>query len=114
MEKEFTNEYVKYTFTEDEKKEIASEMAQKVTELQQAEDDKKAVMSDFKSNIDRIQATVNNSATKLCSGYEMRKIKCEIVPNWNKKVWEYIREDNGKLAREKPMTADDLQMQFEE
>ena len=113
MEKEFTNEYVKYRFTENEKKEIASEMAQKVSELQQAEDDKKAIMSDFKSKIDGIQANVNNAATKLNSGYEMRSVKCEIMPNWAKKVWEYIREDNGTVAREKAMTADDLQMQFE-
>ena len=114
MEKEFTNEYVKYKFSEDEKKEIAAEMAQKVSELQQAEDDKKAIMSDFKSKIDGIQANVNNAATKLNSGYEMRSIKCEIVPRWDEKVWEHIREDTKTVARTKPMTADDLQMQLEE
>lgn len=113
MDKEFANEYVKYIFSNNEKSEIASEMAQKVTELQQAEDDKKAIMSDYKSKIDGIQANVNNAATKLNSGYEMRSIKCEIVPNWAKKVWEYLREDTGMVAREKPMTADDLQMQFD-
>lgn len=113
MEKEFLNEYIKYTFSANEKAEIAAEMAQKVSELQQAEDSKKAVMSDFKSQIDGIQANVNNAATKLNSGYEMRSIKCEIVPNWGKKVWEYIREDTGTNAKEKPMTADDLQMQFD-
>ncbi|OEU62405.1 MAG: hypothetical protein BA867_09650 [Desulfobacterales bacterium S5133MH16] len=114
MEKEFTNEYVKYIFSENEKKEIATEMAQKVTELQQAEDDKKAIMSDFKSKIDGIQANVRNAATKLNSGYEMKSIKCEIVPNWAEKVWESLREDNGEVARKKPMTSDDLQMQFQE
>lgn len=113
MDKEFSNEYIKYTFSANEKAEIAAEMAQKVSELQQAEDSKKAVMSDFKSQIDGIQANVNNAATKLNSGYEMRSIKCEVIPNWDKKVWEYLREDTGTVAREKPMTADDLQMQFD-
>ena len=113
MEKKFENEFIKYTFTENEKKEIAIEMAQKVTNLQQAEDDKKAVASDFKSQIDGIQASVNSAATKLNNGYEMRSIKCEVVPNYDKKVWEYLRTDTGEQTKEKPMTANDLQMKLQ-
>ena len=112
MEKEFSNEFIKHEFTENEKKEIAIEMAQKVTELQQAEANKKAVASDFKSTIDGIQANVSLSATKLNNGYEMRSIKCEVVPNWDKKVWEYWRIDISTIAKTKPMTANDLQMQL--
>ena len=113
MEKKFENEFIKYTFTENEKKEIAIEMAQKVANLQQAEDDKKAVASDFKSQIDGIQASVNSAATKLNNGYEMRSIKCEVVPNYDKKVWEYLRTDTGEQTKEKPMTANDLQMKLQ-
>jgi isopenicillin N synthase-like dioxygenase len=113
MEKKFENEFIKCTFTENEKKEIAIEMAQKVANLQQAEDKKKAVASDFKSQIDGIQANVNNAATKLNNGYEMRTIKCEVIPNWKKKVWEYWRVDIGTIAKTKPMTADDLQMKLQ-
>jgi len=40
-EPRFENEFIKYTFTESELKEIAGEMAQKIVNLQQAEDDKK-------------------------------------------------------------------------
>lgn len=113
MENEFSNEYIKHFFTDDEKKEIAIEMAQKVSELQQAEDDKKAVMSDFKSKIDGFQANVNSAATKLNNGYEMKTIKCEVVPDWTNKIWKYIRTDNMEVLKEKGMTTDDLQMQFE-
>lgn len=112
MDKEFSNEYIKHIFTDDEKKEIAIEMAQKVSELSLAEDDKKAVMSDFKSRIDLLQANVNSAATKLNNGYEMQTVKCEIIPDWDKKVWNYIRVDTGMRAKEKPMTADDLQMKL--
>ena len=113
MEKEFSNEFIKHEFTENEKKEIAVEMAQKVSELQQAEDNKKAIASDFKSQIDGIQANVNSAATKLNNGYEMRTIKCEVVPNWDKKVWEYWRIDTDTIAKTKPMTANDLQMKLQ-
>ena len=114
MEKEFTNEYVKVIFTETEKREIAQEMAQKVSELQQAEDDKKAIMSDYKSRIDGLQANVNSAATKLNNGYEMRSIKCEIVPNWDNKKWEFWRTDTQEFLRDKPMSSDDLQMKLDE
>ena len=112
MEKKFENKFIKRTFTENERKEIAIEMAQKVSELQQAEDNKKAIASDFKSQIDSIQAGINGAATKLNNNYEMRTIKCEVIPNWDKKVWEYWREDTKEMAKTKPMTANDLQMQL--
>lgn len=112
MEKKFSNEHVKHVFSENEKKEIAIEMAQKVANLQQAEDDKKAVMSDYKSQIDGIQAGINGAATKLNNGYEVRTIKCEVVPCWEKKVWKYMRVDTGEMVKEKAMTANDLQMKL--
>lgn len=112
MEKEFSNEFIKHTFSNDEKRDIAMEMAQKVSELQHAEDNKKAIVSDFKSQIDGIQARVNNAATKLTNGYEMRTIKCEVIPNWDKKVLEYMRTDTGEKAKEEAMTSDDLQMKL--
>lgn len=114
MEPKYENEFLKYIFTEHEKKEIASDMAQKIVNLQQAEDDLKAIKSDYKSQIDGIQAGINSAATKLTSGYEMRSTKCQVVPNYPKKVWEYVRVDTGEMIKEKDMTSNDLQMEFEE
>ena len=112
-ETKFESQFLKYVFDDDEKKEIAAEMAQNVGELNQAEDDKKAIMSDLKSKIDGLGAMINSAATKLTNGYEMRNIKCKVVPNYTKRVWEYTRADNGELAKEKPMASDDLQMEFD-
>ena len=111
---DYSNQYCKYVFNEDEKKEIAAEMAQNVSDLQGAEDEKKAIMSDFKSRIDGLQARVNGGATKLNNGYEMRTVKCRIDPDWEGKVWLYVREDNGEIAKEKKMTSDDLQRKIDE
>ena len=113
-EPKYENEFIKYNFTDEEKKDIAAEMAQKIVNLQQAEDDKKAITSDFKSQIDGIQAGINSAATKLTAGYEMRSTKCQVVPNYPKKVWEYHCVDTGVLVKEKGMTSNDLQMEFEE
>lgn len=109
MEKKFANEYVKYVFSEGEKKLIAAEMAQQVADLNQKEDDKKAIMSDLKSQIDRLQAEVNNAATNLNNGYEMRSIKCEHVPDYKRGVWKVTRTDNFEVIKERPMSEADLQ-----
>lgn len=111
-EKEYSHEYVKHVFTEDEKKEIATDMAQKVTELKEHEDSKKAVMSDFNSKIDAAKAHINSSATKLNNGYEMKTVKCEVVRDYELKIIKYIRTDNGEVGKEKPMSSDDMQMKL--
>ena len=112
-EPKYENEFIKYIFTEEEKREIASEMAQRIVNLQQAEDDLKAIKSDYKSQIDGIQAGINSAATKLTSGYEMRSTKCQVIADYPGKVWKYMRVDTGEIVKEKGMTSNDLQMEFE-
>ena len=113
-EPKYENEFIKHLFTESEKKDIADDMAQKVVTLQQTEDDIKAIKSDYKSQTDFIQAGINSAATKLTVGYEMRSIKCQVLPNYEKKVWEYIQIDTDIMVKTKDMTASDLQMKLEE
>lgn len=109
-EKEYSTEYVKFVFTEEEKRDIASEMARKVSELNQAEDEKKAVMSDLKSRIDSLSAQVNAAANKLNSGYEYRNVECEIDRDYSRRVILFWFDE--KVVKEKPMTSDDLQMKI--
>ena len=111
-EKEFSTQFVKHTFTEEEKKQIAQDMAQKVSELAQLEDQKKAVASQIKSEIDKKQAEVNISATHLNTGYEMRSVKCEVERDYKRRLIRYIRIDNGQIGREVTMTNEDLQKQL--
>ena len=114
MTNKVSSEYLKYVFTEKEKSEIAIDMAQKVSELNQAEDQRKAIASDFKSKIDGLQATINHAAVRLNNGYEMRSIECEVIPNWEEKIWEYVRSDTGEVAKTTEMSPEDLQMRFGE
>jgi uncharacterized coiled-coil DUF342 family protein len=114
METKTTKELLKYFFSEEEKRELAQEMAEKVTEKQSAEDEKKAIMSDFKSRLDGLDAQINGAANKIRSGFEMRQIECEVVPVPERKVWEIYRMDTGDFIRTKPMTQDDLQLKIDE
>jgi len=114
MENKKSSEYLKYSFTEPEKAEIAIEMAQKVAEVNQAESQLKAVKSQYTGKINILQAELNLAAEKLNTGYEMRSVKCEVVPNWEEKIWEYVRLDTGEFVRAEEMSVEDLQMRLDE
>jgi hypothetical protein len=111
-EKEFSNEHIRHLFSEEELLEISSEMAQQVTSLKGFEDDKKALTSDFNGKIDSAKAQINSAATKLNNGYEYRTIKCEVERDYDAKVVRFYRIDTGELAKERPMTADELQLRL--
>ena len=108
-ETKFEKLFLKYTFSDAEKAEIAAEMAEKVTDLSRKEDELKAVKSDFKSQIDGLQANVNGAATKLTNGYEMRNIECRVERDYKKGVIRFIRTDTGEIARTKEMSHEDRQ-----
>ena len=101
--------YLRYDFTEDEKKKIAEDMARKLTQLRQKQDDKKAIAAELKGEIDSLQAEIALAATRFNNGYEMRDVKCKVRPDWDQKTWEFIRDDTGEIAKIEKMTADDLQ-----
>jgi hypothetical protein len=110
VEKEFTKEYVKYFFTEEERRDLATELAQKVSDQQIAEDEKKAIMSDLKSKIDSLAAQSNSLATRLNSGYEMRHIKCEVIKDFKNGRVQHMRTDTGEIVRDRKMTDEDRQL----
>ena len=114
MANRIQNEHIKHTFSKDERADLSNTMAQKVTELHQAEDDKKAINSDFKSQIDGLTADVNSAATKITNGYEMRNIECEHKPDYDKKIWTVVRIDTGEPVKELPMSEEDFQMSIDD
>lgn len=110
-EKEYSTEYVRYDFTEEEKKEIAAELARKVTDLAQAENERKAVASDLKSKIDGLTAQVAQAANRINNGYEYRNLKCEVDYVYREKKVLYWFD--GKIVKERFMTNDEFQMKLE-
>ncbi len=110
---DMTTEYVKYEFSEVETQDISKVLAQKVAELSQMESDKKGVVSDFKGKIDTLQAAVNDNAHKITTGFEMRRVECEITADYENKLWRCERIDTGQEVWQKTMTSDDLQTRLD-
>ena len=101
----------KYEFTDSEKQEIGAEMGRFLCELTDVELEKKAIASDFKSRIDALKSSIQNSATKLNNGYEMRQIECRVEYDHKNDVVRWIRTDNYMIARYRKMEQSEKQME---
>ncbi len=104
----------KYVFTEEEKRQIAQDMANGVAEVQRLDDHTKAVVSQLKAETDAVQGRVNLAAEKLRSGFEMRDIECEVVMAYIDDVVRWVRTDNGEIAHERRMRPEERQMKLPE
>lgn len=104
----------KYIFTEEEKRQIAADLANGVADIQRLDDQKKSVMSQLKSEADAKQGQVNLFAEHLRSGFEMRSIDCEVVYAYSDDVVRWIRCDTGEVAFERKMRPVDRQLTIEE
>ena len=110
--KKTSDEFIKYVFNEDEKRDIAKNMATSVTMLQTAEDNLKAVKSQFKSEIDGYQAGINSAAQKLNNGYEMKTMECNVEYDHARQLVYFTRPDTLERVKERKMTSDEQQIEI--
>ena len=104
-----TTEFLRYHFTEDEKKDLAQSMAQSIIKARELEEKKKAVTSQFASDINQETAKANSAAQRIESGFEMRTIDCDEHYIYGPNVVRTIRRDSGEEVKERTMTNGELQ-----
>lgn len=111
IEKRKTKEYLKYTFSEMEKRDIAQEMARNIQQKEAKEDEKKAIVAQFKAELESIQRDVNQASQRLTNGYEHKNIDCEMwFHSPTEGFCQIFRIDNLEMVRERKMTQDELQL----
>lgn len=101
---------LRYTFTEDEAKELARELANKNQEQRQLEEQKKSVVAEYGSRMTVVKENISMLSDKVASGYEMRDIQCQVeyhTPERNKKT--VTRSDSGEEWVE-PMLESDFNL----
>ena len=101
---------LRYDFSEREKKEIATELANANQRKVMLEDQKKQVDADLKAQITEAESAISRESRKYTNGYEYRDIDCEIYfhfPTQGKKTT--FRLDTGELVREAAMEPHELQ-----
>jgi len=94
----------KYEFNEEEKREIAVEMARQISEMEQAESEKKAILSDIKGRIDSLKQNIQSHTTKLNNGYEYKNMKVYCKEDFIAKLVRFFRPDTCREVKTRPMT----------
>jgi len=107
-----TSKYIKHDFTENEKKEIAGEMAQKMVELNELEVKKKDVMAQIKSEISSVESSIQILSGHYHSGFEMKSVKCKVKEDLETKTISYIRIDTNECIEKRDMTSNELQLRL--
>lgn len=103
---------VKHLFTEEEKKEIAENMALRVQEVEQLEEEKKEFDKKKNEEIKSIQTVISLLAQHYVDGYRKDRKDCEVRRNFTDKTVEYIDPTSGEVVKERPMTSQESQMSF--
>ena len=109
MTEEFKTKYIKHTFTEEEKREIASDLAQKINEKNELEQKKKEVAATIKAEIETAESQIAQLSTHYNQGYHHKNVKCRVDRNHETKTISYYRTDTGELVDSRRMTQDELQ-----
>lgn len=107
-----TTEFLRYHFTEAEKRELAQIMAQSVIKIGELEKEKKAATSQFASDINQETAKASSAAQRIESGFEMRTIDCEKHYIYGPNVVVTIRLDSAETVKERTMTSAELQQEM--
>lgn len=71
------------------------------------EDEKKAVGSSYKAKIDESVARINNLATLVGNGFDMRDVDCEVTYHWPEKGKKTMTRMDTKATWTEPMTDDE-------
>jgi formate-dependent nitrite reductase cytochrome c552 subunit len=103
-------EYLRYTFSEDETKAIAKELALAVTRKTRAEEEQKYAQAQFKTRIEAEIDVIGRLSNNINMGWDMREVDCSVhfhKPNEGFKT--IVRLDTGEVVREDKMQRSELQ-----
>lgn len=98
-----------YRFTDDEARQNAKDLAQKMQDKESLEGQITSIKSDFKAKIDLADATIRDLRNKVASGTEQRQYRCRIALNFKKKIREYYDLNSNALIETRPLQAEDYQ-----
>jgi len=103
-------EHLKCSFTEQEIKERAIQLAQECRAQEEIDNEKKQVMRDFNAKLAAHAAKISMLSNQINSGYEYRYVDCDIIydsPTVGKK--HIVRNDIFDTVRIEDMTAEEMQ-----
>lgn len=125
IEKKDVFRSLKTNFTEKEKLTIGEAMANAVRERDRLESELTSIKKQYASDIDKQRAEITSLAERLNTGWEMRRVECEEVRDFNNGSVRVYRKDQGEstfitvdhpsgiqyqIVEERAMSAEERQM----
>lgn len=105
-----TTEFLRHTFTSEERLKMGEELAQCYNHLAEIDADEKVMKSKFSDRRATAQQSIRSLSQDLATGYTMANVSCTLrwgSPNANEV--EYVREDTNEVIRTRAMTPEELQ-----
>ena len=109
METKQTKEYLRYTFSEDEKKGLSVDLVNCIRKKTGLENELKTISQQYKADVQGQESMIQSVTNKLDAGYEMRTVDCEWRYDFEvgeKSLW---RMDTGEMVRQDKITQDEAQ-----
>ena len=104
----------KYEFSEKEILLKAKDLSEKYQKALALEEERKSNASDLKSQIDDLEAQMNQLTQDIKSGHEMRDRQCTVEKNFRKKIKIFKSVETGEVVKEEILTTADAQLEIEE
>lgn len=108
----YDNVTLRHTFSEDERRELAIDMAEASVKKESLDEEFKVIKSDYKGQIESEEAKIKMNARKLQNGFEMRSIKCEKEFKHDAREVFWYHPESGEVVKRRTMTQDEMQMEF--
>ncbi len=105
-------EYLKCQLTEKEKTELSAKIAKAISDRAGAEAKIKEVTASIKAQIAQLDAEISEKALQINNGYEYRNVECRMDKDYRLGSVTITRLDTGEAIRERPMTAEERQMEL--
>ena len=106
-------EATKYTFSQDEIRELGEALAREAQGIVDLRDRKKTMVAAMAAQIQAANERAVNLATKINVGFELREVECMLLLETPRPgMKRVIRLDTNETIREEPMTAREMQGAF--
>lgn len=109
---EIKSMHIKYVFTEEEKKDIASKLAKKTSEKQALEDKKKEVTSQITGEINAAATAISRYSKEYNQGYTWKNHDCYEIFDYDEKLVYTHRADTDECVDSRQMTSTEFQREI--
>lgn len=100
-----SSEYLRHTFTPEERLSMGSELAQAFNRMADIETEEAVLKAQIKERKSQVEQTISKYSRELSNGFTMMTVECKLAwdqPNINEV--SYIRIDTGEVVKTRPFT----------